>query len=41
MDSWQLAHDIKLPPKPEPEKVDTGYWPVGGLTEQPVDWMFW
>jgi hypothetical protein len=27
------------PPRPEPKKVDTGYRPVGGLTEQPLDWM--
>ena len=29
------------PPKPEPKKVDTGYRPIGGLAEQPLDWMLW
>jgi predicted phage terminase large subunit-like protein len=27
------------PPKAEPKKIDTGYRPIGGLTEQPLDWM--
>src|SRR5262245_7598759 len=27
------------PPKPEPKKIDTGYRPVSGLAEQPLDWM--